>query len=369
MRKAVLAVGLTGGHIYPAKALAEELQSQGWSLLFVARSESLLAEKLLADEGLPLVRLQVEGLTRSLPVALVRIVPFIYKQVCSLVTCLRVMWDWRPDCVVGFGSYVSFPVVLAAKMTGIPVVIYEPNSAMGLANAVLAPLADKVALSLHENRPLQSARWVDVVTPLRKSLKEDAALPGPEAKRSLGLRDDLPCVVIMGGSQGAAAVNLAAQEMIMGRAKQDKGFTFMHITGLSQYDQIRGAYARAGLLGPEGRVEPYWERMGVAYRAADLIIARAGAMTCLEILHFACRALLVPYVKSAEGHQLGNAKYLQRLGIAKILRQNQELALELESAIREMLTESPVAFVVGSKAVGVGAVSLGSVVRSVIKKV
>ncbi|MBI2069202.1 MAG: UDP-N-acetylglucosamine--N-acetylmuramyl-(pentapeptide) pyrophosphoryl-undecaprenol N-acetylglucosamine transferase [Elusimicrobia bacterium] len=348
-RKIVLAVGLTGGHIYPALALAEELQEQGWSCLFVARAQSELARRLLEEGGHAVLSLDALGWPRGWR-SLGRIPIFAVKQARSFFLCRRALKDWKPDAVVGFGSYVSFPVLLAAKTLGLTTIIFEPNAVMGLANRVFAPLADKIALAMPGARhSVSGPKFLFVEPPLRRRLKESMSVGPEEARRRLGLEPGLPCVLVFGGSQGAYSLNQAAIATLKTLHDEGRRFSFFHVTGSSAFERMSQAYAADGPLAGLGRCAGYFDEMGLAYRAADCVVSRAGAMTCLELLYFQKKAVLIPLAASTESHQQENARCLERLGIATIVNDDARLEAGLTEALRQALGSGRQPFPRGSR--------------------
>ncbi|MBI4063601.1 MAG: UDP-N-acetylglucosamine--N-acetylmuramyl-(pentapeptide) pyrophosphoryl-undecaprenol N-acetylglucosamine transferase [Elusimicrobia bacterium] len=311
----LLAVGLTGGHIYPAVALAEELGREGFEYLFVARSGSILAQKILEQEGWPVVYLDVQGLPRS-AAFLWKFPVFLLKQWEAFLLCRRVIADWKPDLAAGFGGYVSFPVMAAARLRGTAVLLFEPNAALGLANQAARFFADKIAFCM---TPGGVPKSVEVEPPLRASLKGARDIPGAQAKQRWGLRKDSACVLIFGGSQGSRIINREAARTVADLKAAGAAFSFIHVTGAADHPETSSFYRGLGLSPQEALCLEYCQEMGLAYRAADIVVSRAGAMTCLELFYFAKRCILIPFEKSAGAHQRRNARYLESFGIARII--------------------------------------------------
>ncbi|MBI4668176.1 MAG: UDP-N-acetylglucosamine--N-acetylmuramyl-(pentapeptide) pyrophosphoryl-undecaprenol N-acetylglucosamine transferase [Elusimicrobia bacterium] len=365
MQRVIFAVGLTGGHIYPAVALAEDLGKNDFEYLFVVRAKSRLALQILEKSDFPSLCLDVMGLPRGLGIFRDGL-RFAWRQFRAFCLCWKALKDWKPDLAVGFGAYVSFPVIFAAKLQGIPALIYEPNAAMGLANKVLAPWVDKIAYTM----PVFAATndlslrlislWLKRLTtnvavvepPLRRSLKDAAVMTAGEARKIFGLDLALPCLLIFGGSQGAQVVNHHICRGLAVLLAQGKLFTFLHITGEKTSHQIKDFYAGQGVPANRGKCLEYLEEIGWAYRAADLVVSRAGAMTCHELIFFKKQAVLIPLAASAESHQWHNAYYLEHLGIATIIKESE-------------LDESRLAGVLSAR---LGALAVGREGQSALKK-
>lgn len=338
--KMVLAVGLTGGHIYPALALTEEFESGECQFLFVACRRSLLAPRILDKAGHAVLPLDLAGMARGLdffkkgPL-------FLYQQAAALRVMRRALHDWQPHVVIGFGGYVSFPVVLAAKLLGLPTMIYEPNVRMGLANLILSPFADRVAFSLQKPADGAGSRYVAVRPPLRRNLLAAKNLAAGQARQRLGLAPEGPCLVVLGGSQGSAGINTALRQVVGFLKEEGVNFSFFHMSGDRDFEATQSFYAQRGLLGSRGRCVSYWHDMGFVYRAADLVVGRAGAMTCLELLAFEVFAYLIPYPHATAAHQELNARYLEQLGRAKIVKETTTLQQQLQADIKKEFSRSP----------------------------
>ncbi|MBI4369185.1 MAG: UDP-N-acetylglucosamine--N-acetylmuramyl-(pentapeptide) pyrophosphoryl-undecaprenol N-acetylglucosamine transferase [Elusimicrobia bacterium] len=326
----VFAVGLTGGHIYPALAMAEELHHRA-DILFVVRTKSPLSGRLLKKDHYPVLELDVIGLPRRLknfwqaPV-------FIWRQWKAFWLCWKALRDWRPAVAVGMGSYVSFPVMLAARLMGAKTLIYEPNAVFGLVNRVLAPLVDRVAVTMNQGN--LGRRMITVGAPMRRQLIQAKMRQPGKIRAALGIQEFWPCVLVVGGSQGAGVINEVMKRVFEHLKILGIEFSFIHITGAADHAGAVAYYEKRGLLGLGGICLEYGHDMGSLYQAASLVIARAGALTCLELLFFARRAFLIPLPSSAESHQLKNAQFLERSGIAKIIDEHPGFEREIEESLR-----------------------------------
>lgn len=305
--RVLVASGGTGGHFYPGLALAREVVRRGGEALFLLRKGDPAGPR-LDSEGLPWTELDLSGLPRRPSAAWLSVGP---RTVRALVTARDIVRAWRPDAVVGMGGYLTLPAALAGAWRGVPVVLHEANALLGLANRLSAPFSTALALGL----PLESGRAGSLVgTPLRVELhsRGDAAA----ARKALGLAPDQPTVLVVGGSQGARALNSRAPAGLARAAAAVPGIQVVHLSGKADAAAVREAYAKGGA---RAIVLDYLERMDQAYAAADLALCRAGASTIAELSAQRLPAILVPYPFATGRHQDANARVLERAGAAEVL--------------------------------------------------
>ena len=320
--KCLIAGGGTGGHIYPALAIADALRAQdpATRFLFVGTGHGLEAE-LVPRAGYPLGKIELYGFQRRLSW---RNVKNLYLLVASLWRVRRILREFRPDVVVGTGGYVCGPVVAEAARLGIPTLIQEQNALPGVTNKLLGRMVDVVALGYAEAAASfagRKARLVVTGNPVRPDLlTEDRSA----ACRFFGLNPVLPVVLITGGSQGARSVNQAALAMLLRCVKENKPVQILHITGQTDYNNIIRSLESAGLAPNDPaalfRVLPYVHEMPKALAAATLAVSRAGAIGLAELSLRGVPAILVPYPYAAENHQEINARALEKRGAAIVVR-------------------------------------------------
>jgi UDP-N-acetylglucosamine--N-acetylmuramyl-(pentapeptide) pyrophosphoryl-undecaprenol N-acetylglucosamine transferase len=295
----VFAGGGTGGHLYPAIAIADALRERRAQVAFIGSADRL-ETAIVPRAGYALFTIAAHSLPR---VPSLRIFRAIAENLRGIVQSFGLLGAARPDLVVATGGYVSFPVAVAARMRRLvrlsraPLVLLEPNASPGLTNRLLTPIVDEV--------------WHDV--PVRASLRR---LPPKEAAAArLGLDPALRTVVAVGGSQGARTINDALLRLVAGNAIPD-GWQLLHVTGESDYARVGGEQAPAG-----ARVvlRPYLEDMADAYAVADLLLTRAGASTLGELSALGKPAIVVPYPFAADGHQAENASRLEAAGAIVVL--------------------------------------------------
>ncbi|MDR0996447.1 MAG: undecaprenyldiphospho-muramoylpentapeptide beta-N-acetylglucosaminyltransferase [Zoogloeaceae bacterium] len=303
-KTALIMAGGTGGHIFPALAVAHELTRRHWRAVWVGQPESMEA-RLVPEHGfafLPIVfpPLRGKGIARKLglPLNLLR----------ALSSARRILQEAEPDLVVGFGGYVSFPCGAMARLSGIPLVLHEQNAIAGLANRALAPLAKKVLTGFPE--VFRQGRWVG--NPVRPTI---AALPDPET-RFAGRQGRLR-LLVLGGSLGAQALNEVVPKGIalMGEACRPH---IRHQAGQKHLESLKANYAAAGV---EAECLPFIDDMAEAYGWADLVICRAGALTLAELAAAGVASVLVPFPFAVDDHQTANARFLAQAGGAILLPQ------------------------------------------------
>lgn len=331
-KRAVIASGGTGGHFYPGFALAAELRARGWQTLFLVKKEDI-ARPALEEADFPYVETDMAALPRSLnPLAHAS---FLFRFFRAVALARRIMKDFRPDAVIGTGSYVAFPAALAARLAGAPVYIHESNARFGLGNYLSGFFCTKAALGLPAAGSAFADKAVLTGTPIREAF---AAAPDKQAARSaLGLEPDKFTALVFGGSQGARRLNTA----FINAARSLKGdIQAVHLSGRHNFDAVKSAYAQAGLEGARGfKLFDYREDMPVLYAAADVVIARSGASTVAELAHLRKPSILAPLPSSAGGHQKANALALASKGTAVCVEEGPDFDAELAAALRSLLDE------------------------------
>lgn len=328
MRRVVLTTGGTGGHIFPALALAEELKRRhpDCDVLFVGGRHG--REKEFAQRaGLRFLGLPVRGVIgrgfRSV------------GALCGLgAAVLRSWWlmlRFKPQVVVGFGGYAGFAPVLAARLSGIPCAVHEQNSYPGSANRLLGRWVQRIFMSFSDVHGFFDARKVQLTgNPVRAALVRQG-----QEHAACGAHGPCKRLLIVGGSLGAHAINQA----VSGAAQKlrAQGLELWHQTGEADLAEVRAAYAQAGWQADGARVEPFIHDMAVAYAWADVVLCRAGATTVAELTVVGKPSVLVPFPLAAHDHQQANAKYLEQAGAAVILTQDQLGQIDLAEFLNEIL--------------------------------
>jgi UDP-N-acetylglucosamine--N-acetylmuramyl-(pentapeptide) pyrophosphoryl-undecaprenol N-acetylglucosamine transferase len=324
----VFAGGGTGGHLYPAIAIAGALAQRGISAEFVGSPDRLEA-KILPAAGYALHAIRSRPLPRRFSL---EVLAMIFANVAGTVQSLRLLAGLRPDAVIATGGYVSFPVVLAARILravrlyGGPIALLEPNARAGLTNRLLSPLVDEIWGAFGD--ATFARKYVQTGTPIRTSLR---ALPSrADAIGRLGLNAGRKTLFAMGGSLGARTIN-DALTAIVESGTFPAGWQLLLATGETDYQRVHAAIGARDAV-----ILPYLNDVADAYAVADLVLARAGASTLGELTALGKPALLVPYPYAADAHQEVNAARFAATGAAIVLRDGDLAAGGLASALAEV---------------------------------
>ena len=328
-RTLMVMAGGTGGHVYPALAVADALRARGWEVFWLGTRAGLEA-RVVPAAGIDMVWVSMGGVrgkgllnTLLLPATLL----LAFWQ--SLAAILR----RRPDVVLGMGGYTAFPGGMMASLVNTPLVIHEQNSVGGLTNRVLACLADRVLTAFPQvfthahDKPIPCRRvateWVG--NPVRTDIA--TAAPASRAECSGPLR-----LLVVGGSLGAQALNERVPQALalLPAARRPR---VVHQSGRQHLDALRANYAAAGV---EAEVRDYIDDMAAAYRDCDFAICRAGAMTVAELACAGVPAVLVPFPFAVDDHQTGNAEFLSAAGAAWLVQQKDLTADTLAALIGKL---------------------------------
>jgi len=312
MRVLIMAGG-TGGHVFPALAVAERLRDQGVEVVWMGTHQGLEAE-LVPQAGFAMEWVSVTGL-RGKGLLSWLLAPL---RLCkALLQALLILMRCRPMVVLGMGGFVSGPGGLMAWMLKRPLLIHEQNAVAGLTNRLLARLADRVMQAFPQALP---ERFHPQLTgnPVREDI---AALPVPE-ERFAGRNDNLR-LLVLGGSLGARALNEVVPQMLT-LLPGGSAIQVWHQAGQRNIDAAQTAYAAAGVGEAENiRIEPFIDDMAAAYDWADLVLCRAGALTVAELAAAGVAAILVPYPYAVDDHQTRNAAWLADNGAGIRVAQSQ----------------------------------------------
>ena len=325
-RTLMVMAGGTGGHVYPALAVADALRTRGWEVFWLGTKSGLEA-RVVPAAGIDMVWVSMggvrgKGLLKKLLLPAMLLVAFWQS--------LRAILQRRPDVVLGMGGYTAFPGGMMASLLNRPLVIHEQNSVGGLTNRVLACLADRVLTAFPRvfthahDKPIPcrhvATEWVG--NPVRSDIVALSA--GERAARSGPLR-----LLVVGGSLGATALNeLVPKALALLPAGQRP--QIVHQSGRQHLDALRANYATAGVA---AEVRDYIEDMAAEYRACDFAICRAGAMTVAELACAGVPAVLVPFPFAVDDHQTGNAEFLSEAGAAWLMQQKDLSAEKLAALI------------------------------------
>lgn len=301
----------TGGHVFPALAVAKELQQQGIQVSWLATPTGM-ENRLLKNHNIPIYQIDIQGVRGN---GAVRKLLAPFKILKATLSAMRYMKQLKVDAVAGFGGYVAGPGGLAARALGIPVIIHEQNAIAGFTNTQLSRIAKKVCQAF-PGTFAESAKIVTTGNPVRKEITE---ILSPSWRYQEREKAGLPLrVLIVGGSLGAQALNERVPEALK---QLNVPLNVYHQCGQNHAEATRARYAdKPASLQVE--VQPFIEDMAKAYADADLIICRAGALTVTEIATAGVAAVFVPLPSAVDDHQTANARFLAKSGAAKICPQS-----------------------------------------------
>jgi len=311
--RVLMATGGTGGHIFPAISVAEEIKRRRpeTQFLFIG-SRNKAVKELPFVRGAHVANIPALGMPRKVSVHLA---PFAFQMLVGLDHSLRRVASFRPHVALGFGNFSSFAPLLAAKVRGVPVVIHEANAIPGRANLLLSRVSHRVLVNFPvAGRHFPNGNVQVVGMPLRKEFAQPRNRLGALAELKLsGTRFTL---LVIGGSQGAHALNSQVCSLLPILERMSDKIQLIHLTGRSDYPWVRACHERSSL---RSCVIVFEHRMKMLYDAADLVVARAGASTIAEIIHTGKPAVLVPFPHAASRHQEENAGYLRANNGAVVL--------------------------------------------------
>lgn len=317
----LIMAGGTGGHIFPALSIARNLQERGYRTEWLGTARGLEVE-VLRDTDIPLHCIDVRGLRGKGVVSLLA-APFMIAA--GVWQALKVLRAVRPCCVLGMGGYVTGPGGVAARLAGKPLLIHEQNAIAGFSNRMLARIASRVMEAFPGTFPAH-ARALCTGNPVRKEIVAVA--------NSRGEADAGPLrVLVVGGSLGAVAINQLIPQVLASMPQQARP-QIWHQCGRNNVEATQQGYREAGLeLNKECRVEPFITDMAAAYKWADLVICRAGALTVSELAAAALPSVLVPYPHAVDDHQTSNARWLCDAGAGLLIQQRDLDAAEVAALL------------------------------------
>jgi len=325
----VIAGGGTGGHLFPALALAEEFKRRDAmaEIIFVGSSRGI-ESRVVPTLGYRLELLDVEGIKRRSSARKLRA---LVKAAAATLKAIKLIKKIRPDGVIGTGGYCSGPVVLAARILGIKTAILEQNAVPGLTNRILGRFVHRIYTSFEEaGAYFPQKRIMLAGNPVRREILG--------VKREVRQhKDRLFSIFVFGGSQGATAINAAFLDATEHLADIWPSLKVTHQTGYKGFAQVKDAYERKGL---KVELHKFINDMAAAYKDCDLIICRAGATSLAEIMAVEMPSILVPYPFSSDSHQDANAKALADEGAAIMLRQDELTGRTLAHVIKGLF-EAP----------------------------
>ena len=310
-RCALVMAGGTGGHIFPGLAVAQALMERGWRVHWLggtgAPGHPSMESQLIPPQGIPFEALDFSGVRGK---GLKTLVLLPWRLLRAFWQSIQVIRRVKPDVVLGLGGYITFPAGLMGVLLGKPLILHEQNSVAGMANKVLAGVADRIFTAFPN--VLKKGQWVG--NPLRAAFLK---VPHPQLRfsgRSGPLR-----VLVVGGSLGARALNDVVPQALA-LVPDALRPTVIHQSGAQQIDALRANYARAGV---QAELTPFIDNTAQAFAEADLVICRAGASTVTELAAVGAASLLVPFPSAVDDHQTTNARFLADAGAAWLVSQSE----------------------------------------------
>ena len=326
----IIAAGGTGGHLYPAIALAREFlrRDSSTKILFIGTSRGV-ESRVLAHEGFELALITAKPVMGK---GLLDVVQAMLSLPVGMWQSWQVLRRRRADLVIGVGGYTSPTVLVAAALMGIPRVILEPNAYPGLANKVVGPLAQRVFLAFESAAMFFDPRNAQVVgTPIRREFLWQ------ESESQGTVKGNGRHLLIFGGSQGAQAINSAVLEALPLLMARVPALTITHQTGEGDYERVREGYRALGI---SANVVSFLYDMPTALRTADVVVARAGAMTIAELTACGKPAILIPLPTAIYDHQMKNARAMEGAGGAVVLPQSDLTGARLSEMVDTIVTDS-----------------------------
>ncbi len=305
-RRALVMAGGTGGHIFPGLAVAEALRARDWTVHWVGAPDSM-ESRLVPPRGFSFEAVNFSGVRGKGPVTLALLPLRLLK---AFWQSLQVVRRVKPDVVIGLGGYISFPAGMMSVLLGKPLVLHEQNSRAGMANRVLAAVADRVFTAFPN--VLTKAAWVG--NPLREGFLRQP----PPAERLAGRSGPLRLLVV-GGSLGAQALNEIVPKALALIPSAQRP-TVTHQSGARQIDALRTNYEAAGV---QAALTPFIDDTAQAFADADLVICRAGASTVTELAAIGVAAVYVPFPHAVDDHQTSNARFVVDAGGGWLLPQSE----------------------------------------------
>ncbi|MDE5785004.1 MAG: undecaprenyldiphospho-muramoylpentapeptide beta-N-acetylglucosaminyltransferase [Duncaniella sp.] len=334
--------GGTGGHIFPALSIANALKRAlpDANILFVGAENRMEMERVPAA-GYDITGLPVAGFDRK---RLWRNIPVLWKLAKSLIKARGIVRDFKPDIAIGVGGYASGPILKEAQRRGVPTLIQEQNSYAGVTNKLLAAGATRICVAYDGMERFFPAEKITVTgNPVRKVLEENT-MHRAEAKKALGFDPERPLLFVTGGSLGARTVNEAVAAALPSLHR--KGIQLLWQTGRYGAEHFQGIAAG---YAPDVRATTFVDDMAMAYRGADLVVARAGACTISEIQNLGIPAVLIPSPNVAEDHQRHNAEALASRDAAVMILDADAVA-RLGDTVEALMDDAPRREAMGQRA-------------------
>ena len=326
--RVLMAAGGTGGHIFPALAIADEMRSRSkasaaggsqFETLFLGTGRGLEA-RVIPAAGYPLETITAAGLKGMRGWGRIANLAVLPRSGFEAAKILR---RFRPEVVVGMGGYISGPVMLEAALAGIPTLLFEPNAVPGFTNRALAPVVRMAAIGFQKAAEVYGVKARLTGHPVRREFYQLASK----------IHAAPYTVLIVGGSQGARALNQCQMQSLSLLRANAPEVRFIHQTGQADYNAVQAAYDQQGI---KADVHAFIDNVPQAFAQADLVVCRAGATTVAELAAAGKASILIPYPSATDQHQLENARVLERAGGARLIEQSDLTPEKLVQEIRNV---------------------------------
>ncbi len=332
--KVLITGGGTGGHIYPALAIARKIKEESNSvdILYVGTKTGMEAD-IVPKEGFNFKTIRVKGFRRKLCLDTFKSIKELFL---GLEDARKIINEFSPDIVIGTGGYVCGPVVLIASLKGIKTMIHEQNALPGITNRILSRFVDRIAVSFEESKKYfkNSSKVIITGNPIRESFLN---INKQDAYKELNLDMNKDFILSFGGSGGQKSLNKAILEVIEKNSK-NISIQLIHVTGKSHYDSFMNMINERKInLNKNIKIIPYLYDMPQGLKAADLVITSAGAITIAEVTAVGVPTILIPKSYTAENHQEYNARALERIGASVVLLEKELKDGKLNKVMNELL--------------------------------
>jgi len=358
--KVIIAGGGTAGHINPGIAIAKYIKQKenNAQILFIGTKRGM-ETKLVPREGFELKLIKVKGFRRKLSIDTIVSIKELFQ---GIFEARRIIKQFKPDIVIGTGGYVCGPVVLNASIMKIPTLIHEQNAFPGITNRILSRFVDAVAVSFKESEQYFSSarRLIYTGNPVRSEIVNANR---QAARKKLGIIPNRPFVVVFGGSLGAGKINDTIVEMLK---KYNADYNMLFGTGNSQYEEIKKRLEHVNL--PTVRIEPYIYDMGDVMAAADLVVCRAGAITCAELTALGVPSIMIPSPNVVANHQEHNARSLEKQGASVVILEKDLNAELLYKQITGLLKDRERLNKMAKNAKKIGIINSAEMIYSIVEE-
>lgn len=330
--RAILAGGGTGGHVIPALAIAQELKAQhGADVLFVGTSRGI-ENRLVPAAGYKLKLVEIGALKK---VSLATRIKTMFDLPRAVGHAKGILAEFRPDVVIGVGGYASGPMMLAAVLSDVPTIAFEPNVVPGFANKIVGVMVTAAAVQFAQTCKYFRRCRVTGVPVRQEFFQVGTEAEQKSAKATCGLNCPAT-LLVFGGSQGAHAINQAVMDGLPGLQAQVRTLHMIHQLGEKDYEPAQAAYLHAGI---SAELSPFITNMADAFRRSDLLVCRSGASTIAEITAAGKPCILVPFPHATDDHQTRNAEALVRAGAAVLIPESELTPESLTKAVISLLSD------------------------------